>query len=1547
MKIDSRLKKALTLNENGQLREAEILFKQILKNNPKDFVSLYTLANIELKLGTALKALEYIDRAIKIKLVYATLNSFYALAWDCRGFALQALSRNDEALESYDCAIKVDSGCTLALLHRGVLLQNMGQHVKALECYSRLLEIEPDHKSALTNIGLVYTNLKHYKEAISSFARLLQISPEHNYTLGSYCFAKQLACKWDLLDACTKSILEGVAAGKHVCSPAGLHTISDSPHEHQLGAQLYGQHKFPSQTNLWRGEKYEHNKIRIAYLSPDLREHPVTHLMAGILESHDKTRFETIALSLGGNDNSRIRCRIESCFDKFIEVRHLNSKDIAELMRSLEVDIAVDLGGYTLGSRPDIFSRRPAPIQVNYLGYPGTMGVDYMDYILADRWIIPETDRQYYNEKVAYLPDCYLPYDASLKIADRTPIREEFGLPSDGFVFCSFNNIYKVTPETFDVWMRLLKETPKSVLWLMKLNIYAEANLQRETELRGVDPGRLIFAARTPEVEDHLARYRLADLFLDTTPYNAHTTAIDALFAGLPVLTCMGHTFPGRVAGSLLHVIGMPELITGSLREYADLALKLTRDRAQLERLKHKLLLNRDTFPLFDTKRYCRHLESAYISMWERQQSGERPESFAVLQHEAVAKTSISNPEISTAPEVADDVNTGMSGEQKLTQALAFQNNGELHKAEAIFRQLLTESPNDIVPLYSLGVIALKLGEQEKSLKYFDAAAEQAPGFQQTWFNRGVVLQALGRHSEALASYNRALQINPAYSQAQANRDALAEIVERENEAIATVRSANTESMHVAFDISVLGLGHFNARARTGIYRVVDNLLGLLAERADICLRLVAYPNLVNASAEFIHARANLSGKYVVENFSSIQPGELYHSPFYPLPPLLVQGPQILTVYDLIPIKLPELFEFAEGNTLRNTINSLGADGFVTVISESTKVDLCEFAPHIDPDRITVTTLAADPKIFYPCSDPNEKIRIEEKYGLGSSCRYLLSVATLEPRKNIAHLIRAFVRLLRDDVIVDLKLVLVGTKGWKFDGIFAELSLAEEIRDRIVLTEFVPDEDMAALYSNAIAFAYPSLYEGFGLPPLEAMQCGTPVITSGNSSLPEVVGDAGILVSADDEDALVAAIRSLYTNEPLRQDLSQRGIARAAGFTWTRCVEQTVAAYKSAFEHWQAKFGTVMSDSKPIVIDAVFFQTYQTGIARVWRSLLREWSGTDFGRRLIVLDRDHTAPRFEGLTYIDVPRHDYADTDNDRLMLQRVCDERNAALFISSYYTTPITTPSVFMAYDMLPELLKWDTTANIPMWREKHIGVRHASRFVTISQNTAKDLRRFFPNIAREQITVTHCGVDFKAPESAAIAAFRTANGIERPYFLLVGARNSYKNTILFFQAFAALGDARADYAIVCTGPELQLEKEYVTHVGGASVNMLNLNDSDLQAAYAGALALVYPSLYEGFGMPIIEAMACGCPVITTRGGSIPEVAKDAVLYVGVQDISGMTKALIDVQNKTVRNSLVAAGLERVKAFSWEKMAGEVRQMLEKSVEELTGQQKSAQKCS
>ena len=417
--------------------------------------------------------------------------------------------------------------------------------------------------------------------------------------------------------------MEGVRSGKRVCKSLAFMSLSDEARDHQIAAQIFATHHNPGRTTaLWTGERYRHQKIRLAYVSPDLREHPVGHLMAGVFEQHDKSRFETIAISLGIDDQSRLRARMLKAFDQFIDARDMSSVQIAQLMRSLEVDIAVDLGGYTSDTRTDIFSYRPAPVQVNYLGYPGTMGVDYFDYILADRHIIPPGQQQFYNEKVAYLPDTYLPTDNSVQISPRTPSRSECGLPETGVVFCSFSHDYKISPPVFDVWMRLLAQVPGSVLWLMSRGELAQRNLRQEAQARGVDPTRLVFADRVPLVEDHLARYRQADVFLDTHPYNAHTTAADALMAGLPVVSYMGNSFPSRVAGSLLHAIGMPELATHSLADYEALALQLAQEPTLLADCKAKLVNNQAHFSLFDTQGFCFNLEAAYIAMWRAQQLG-------------------------------------------------------------------------------------------------------------------------------------------------------------------------------------------------------------------------------------------------------------------------------------------------------------------------------------------------------------------------------------------------------------------------------------------------------------------------------------------------------------------------------------------------------------------------------------------------------------------------------------------------------------------------------------------------------------------------------------------------------------------------------------------------------------------------------------------------------------------------------------------------------------------------------------------------------------
>ncbi len=372
------------------------------------------------------------------------------------------------------------------------------------------------------------------------------------------------------------------------------------------------------------------DKIRVAYLSADFHEHATTHLMAGLFEHHDADRFEITAISFGPDRRDDMRRRLSKAFGRFIDVRGKSDREVALLLREMEIDIAVDLKGYTQGSRPGILAQRPAPVQINYLGMPATMGTSCMDYIIADAWVIPPEDHLHYAERILYLPDSYQATDDSRNIDAHAPSRADLSLPEEDFVFCCFNNNYKITPDLFTLWMRLLHQVSGSVLWLLEDNPVATRNLRAEARRRGIAPERLVFAPRVA-AGAHLARHRCADLCLDTLPYNAHTTASDALWAGLPVLTCAGTTFAGRVAASLLSAAGLPELITRDLDHYAALALELARNPARLRDIRARLAHNRDTCPLFATDRFRRHLESAYTILWERGRRQEPPAAFSVL----------------------------------------------------------------------------------------------------------------------------------------------------------------------------------------------------------------------------------------------------------------------------------------------------------------------------------------------------------------------------------------------------------------------------------------------------------------------------------------------------------------------------------------------------------------------------------------------------------------------------------------------------------------------------------------------------------------------------------------------------------------------------------------------------------------------------------------------------------------------------------------------------------------------------------------------------
>ena len=438
-------------------------------------------------------------------------------------------------------------------------------------------------------------------------------------------------CDWAGLDADCAQLINGVKQGKANAPPFAFLAMPSSAEDQLRCASLWtAARNPPAAASVWRGERYQHDRIRVAYVSGDFRVHPGSFLMAGMFEHHDRSRFEITGVSFGIDDKSEIRRRVSSAFERFVEVSSSSDEQIARHIRELEIDIVIDRSGLTTHSRPRIFAARPAPIAVNYLGYPGSTGAPYIDYIIADRIVIPEHEQVHYSEKVVYMPHSYQVNDNKRLIAERLFERDALGLPSNGFVFCCFNRNYKITPVVFDCWMRILKRVEGGVLWLIgDPSSEIADNLRREASARGVDPKRLVFARYEP-LADHLARHRAADLFLDTLPYNAHTTASDALWSGLPVLTCAGTTFAGRVGASLLHAIGLPELVTTSLDSYEQLAVHLATHPDELARIRKKLADNRLGAPLFDTAGFTRHIEAAYTAMYERHRMGLGPGSIAI-----------------------------------------------------------------------------------------------------------------------------------------------------------------------------------------------------------------------------------------------------------------------------------------------------------------------------------------------------------------------------------------------------------------------------------------------------------------------------------------------------------------------------------------------------------------------------------------------------------------------------------------------------------------------------------------------------------------------------------------------------------------------------------------------------------------------------------------------------------------------------------------------------------------------------------------------------
>ncbi len=621
--MQSRFRQGLALHRQGDLAAAERIYLEVLQREPQHFDSLHMLAVVALQTGRTERGIELIRKAI-------ALNEKVAAAHNNLGKALMDLGRPEPALASFDHAIALDQNFAEAHLNRGNALINLKRSEPALESFAKAAALQPDDALAHRNCGNVFSKLKRYEEAFAAYDRVFALKPDLMGAEGHRLYAKMHLCDWSHWEADCAHLIASVKNGRANTQPFIFLAVPSSSEDQLKCAGLWVANNFPAAKEpLWQGERYHHDRIRVAYLSADFRQHALSFLTAGMFESHDKSRFEITAVSFGADDNSEIRRRLKASFEHFVEASAYSDAQIADLLKALEIDIAVDLMGFTTDSRTGIFARRPAPIQVHYMGYPGTMAARYVDYVVADRVVIPDYQQAFYAEKLVYLPDSYFVNDITRPIADKAFTRAELGLPSSGFVFCCFNSNHKITPPVFDAWMRILKQVEGSVLWLLQDHAKAADNLRKEARARGVDAERLIFAGRMSP-PDHLARHRAADLFLDTLPYNAHTTACDALWAGLPVLTCLGETFVGRVAASLLHAVGLPELITTTLGEYERLAVELATTPDRMAAIRAKLENNRLTRPLFDTRLFTRRIEQAYTAMHARHQAGLAPDHIAV-----------------------------------------------------------------------------------------------------------------------------------------------------------------------------------------------------------------------------------------------------------------------------------------------------------------------------------------------------------------------------------------------------------------------------------------------------------------------------------------------------------------------------------------------------------------------------------------------------------------------------------------------------------------------------------------------------------------------------------------------------------------------------------------------------------------------------------------------------------------------------------------------------------------------------------------------------
>lgn len=769
--VTGLLEQGRECHRQNDFRRAEAIYQAILAHDPVNEEALHLIGLIYTQNEQYVELVKLYDLALA-----SDPNSLSA--YNNRGIALVHQGEFWLAIASFESALAINPHDHDTHINLGGAYYRTGKYQESVEHYRKAVEISPDNTDAHYNLGNTYRQLNLQKQAIACFKRVLELAPQHQDAFYNLCLTSRNVCDWSRYDEFEREMVtRAQTPGSHLM-PFNLLSWCDDPDIQLQCARHYVDDTIPLSTpRLNSMPTTDGGRIKIGYISSDLRQHVVSQLIVELFERHDRDKFEVFAFSLGPKDNGELSERLVKAVDHFMPVGDLSDSEIAALIQQKGIAILVDLNGHSKGARTRILAMRPAPIQMHYLGYIGSMGASFIDYVLVDKVTVPDEMQSFFTEKLLQLP-CYMVHDSQRVVASETMTRKEAGLPDDAFVYCCFNNSYKITPKIFDIWMRCLTTVPGSVLWLVEEGEVVQNNLRREAELRGVNPERLIFAPRIVSAK-HLARLRLADLFLDTPIYNAGATACDALWVGLPMLTCQGKSFVARMGGGLVSAAGVPELVVETLAEYERMAIEFANTPALLQPLRDRLIAQRDSSLLFDGKQFCHELEKSFTELWGQWCQSQAGNNDAPLD---------------------------LAKQKKMLQdAIAFHQQGELDAAEAGYRSILKVNPHEADALHLLGVIqaqcgrirgaidlyyqALKinpqlvgaynnLGVALYGTNSFEQAAEnfrQAIALMPTaesYFNLANCLYGLRKFDEAILNYQQALAINPGHQQAARNMEA-------------------------------------------------------------------------------------------------------------------------------------------------------------------------------------------------------------------------------------------------------------------------------------------------------------------------------------------------------------------------------------------------------------------------------------------------------------------------------------------------------------------------------------------------------------------------------------------------------------------------------------------------------------------------------------------------------------------------------------------------------------------------------------------------------